>query len=136
VTRWIAPPANCPALPGLAPVGGAGSAGAIAPEVKMTKASKRDTAQSTSTATTRKKSKAPKAKPRETKRAQLIGMLKAPKGADIAQISQKLGWQRHTTRAALTGLRKAGFTIDRSTSNGGGGSVYHITAGSSAEPAG
>ena len=93
----------------------------------MTKASKNETAQSTSP----KANGNPKtrgSKPRKTKRAQLIRLLKAKAGADVAEISKMLGWQRHTTRAALTGLRKAGFTIERSAKNGGGGSVYRITA--------
>ena len=68
------------------------------------------------------------ARPRKTKRDQLIGMLQAPGGADIARISRKLGWQPHTTRAALTGLRKAGFTIERSTSGVNGNSIYRIAA--------
>ncbi len=60
-------------------------------------------------------------------------MLKAKTGADVAQISKKLGWQKHTTRTALTGLRKAGFTIERSASDGSGASVYRITAEPSGE---
>ena len=66
-------------------------------------------------------------KPRVTKRAQLIGMLKGAKGSDVAMLSQELGWQHHTTRAALTGLRKAGFTIERTQSKGCGASRYRIT---------
>jgi hypothetical protein len=62
-------------------------------------------------------------------------MLKAPKGADLAQISRKLGWQQHTTRAALTGLRKTGFMIERSPADGGGASCYRITAEPAATPA-
>ena len=47
----------------------------------------------------------------KTKKAQLIQMLTRKAGADVATISEKLGWLPHTTRAALTGLRKAGFEI-------------------------
>ena len=47
-------------------------------------------------------------KPRETKRARLIGLLKRANGSGVATLSRELGWQQHTTRAALTGLRKAG----------------------------
>ena len=39
------------------------------------------------------------------------------------------GWLPHTTRAALTGLRKRGYAIERSA--GEGGSVYRIAT---AEP--
>lgn len=53
----------------------------------------------------------PKTKPRTTKKAQLIRLLKAKAGADIASLSTRLEWKRHTTRAALSGLRKAGYEI-------------------------
>ena len=100
----------------------------------MTKASKNNSAQTTP-AKTKASPAARKTKPRETKRSQLIRMLQAAKGTDIAQISKKLGWQKHTTRAALTGLRKAGITIERSVSDGGRASVYRIVAEPNAEPA-
>lgn len=100
----------------------------------MTKASKRNSARSIPTKE-KKSPKASKATPRRTKRAQLIRMLKGAKGADVAQISQTLGWQRHTSRAALTGLRKAGFTIERSAGDGSGASVYRITAEPISAPA-
>ena len=67
-------------------------------------------------------------KPRVTKRARLIGLLKVAKGSDVATLSRELGWQLHTTRAALTGLRQAGFTIERTQSEGRGASCYRITA--------
>jgi len=50
-------------------------------------------------------------KPR-TKKAQLIQMLSRKTGADIVTISDKFGWLPHTTRAALTGLRKSGYKLD------------------------
>ncbi|MDU8945998.1 DUF3489 domain-containing protein [Ovoidimarina sediminis] len=46
-----------------------------------------------------------------TKKAQLITMLSAKAGVDVEAISNKLGWQRHTTRAAITGLKKAGYMV-------------------------
>ncbi len=63
-----------------------------------------------------------------TKRARLIGLLKAAGGADTATLSAALGWQQHSTRAALTGLRKAGFTIERTTPEGACAATYRITA--------
>ena len=48
---------------------------------------------------------------RKTKKEQLIQMLTRKAGADVGMISNKLGWQTHTTRAALTGLRKAGYEV-------------------------
>ncbi|WP_039531934.1 DUF3489 domain-containing protein, partial [Ruegeria sp. ANG-S4] len=47
----------------------------------------------------------------KTKKEELIQMLTRKAGADVAMISDKLGWQAHTTRAALTGLRKAGYEV-------------------------
>ncbi|WP_170389836.1 DUF3489 domain-containing protein [Ruegeria arenilitoris] len=47
----------------------------------------------------------------KTKKARLIQMLSRKAGADVATISEKLDWQMHTTRAALTGLRKAGYEV-------------------------
>ncbi len=63
-----------------------------------------------------------------TKRARLIGLLKTGGGADVATLSDALGWQQHSTRAALTGLRKAGFSIERTTPDGAGAARYRITA--------
>ncbi len=65
---------------------------------------------------------------RVTKRNQLIEMLSADSGTDVATISKKLGWQAHTTRAALTGLRKAGYGIAANKPDGGKPSRYRITA--------
>jgi DNA-binding transcriptional regulator PaaX len=64
----------------------------------------------------------------KTKKAQLIQMLTRKSGADVAMISEKLGWLPHTTRAALTGLRKAGFEIAAEKSANGKASFYRITA--------
>ncbi len=67
-------------------------------------------------------------KPKATKKDQLIRMLKTKSGADLATISGRLGWQRHTTRAAWTGLRKAGFTVTSETQDGGKPARYRIAA--------
>ena len=64
----------------------------------------------------------------KTKKAQLIQMLNRKAGADVATISSKLGWQSHTTRAALTGLRKAGFEISAEKQGQGEPLSYRITA--------
>ena len=63
-----------------------------------------------------------------TKKSQLITLLRAKGGKDIAAISETFGWQQHTTRAALSGLRKAGFEITRQTPRSGGAARYGITA--------
>ena len=65
---------------------------------------------------------------RMTKKAQLIRMLSGKAGSDIDALSQKLGWQSHTTRAALSGLRKAGYEIAAEKSSAGKPTRYRITA--------
>jgi hypothetical protein len=53
-------------------------------------------------------------------------------GAGIEELTSTTGWLPHTTRAALTGLRKRGYAIERSRSERGD-SVYRIVT--SATPA-
>jgi hypothetical protein len=52
------------------------------------------------------------AAPREgSKAAIVIGLLQREQGATLAQLVDATGWLPHTTRAALTGLRKKGHVI-------------------------
>lgn len=48
----------------------------------------------------------------ESKKDRLICMLSRDGGTTIAEISAALGWQPHTTRAAITGLRKSGHEVE------------------------
>ncbi|WP_138512806.1 DUF3489 domain-containing protein [Maricaulis alexandrii] len=48
-----------------------------------------------------------------TKKARLIALLTAEKGVTVPDLAAALEWLPHTTRAALTGLKKAGYTIDK-----------------------
>jgi hypothetical protein len=43
----------------------------------------------------------------------LIEMLNRAEGAAIGEMVEATGWLPHTIRAALTGLRRRGFGIDR-----------------------
>ncbi len=71
---------------------------------------------------------APATRP-ETKKARLIGMLRQPGGSTISAISAALGWQAHTTRAAITGLRKAGHAVEAANPpHGGAGLIYRIAS--------
>ncbi len=54
----------------------------------------------------------PKA-PRKTKAALVRDLVSAPGGASLSQLMSATGWQAHTLRAALTGLRKSGLSIER-----------------------
>ena len=68
-------------------------------------------------------------KPRETKAATVRRLLARKSGADLAALQDATGWQPHSVRAALSGLRKAGYTVDRAPAKTEGGSaVYRITA--------
>jgi hypothetical protein len=49
-----------------------------------------------------------------SKQALVIEMLSAKGGATLAALVEATGWLPHTTRAALTGLRKRGVPIERS----------------------
>jgi hypothetical protein len=63
----------------------------------------------------------------DTKQARLIAMLKAPKGATIAEIIDATGWQAHTVRGALSGAlkKKLGLNVT-SEKVEGRGRVYRI----------
>ena len=77
--------------------------------------------------------KSPDQKPRETKAAIVRRLLSRKAGADVPALQEATGWQPHSVRAALSTLRKAGYTIDRVAPKAeGGAAVYRITA----EPAG
>lgn len=63
-----------------------------------------------------------------SKRAKLIEMLQRKKGATIAEIGEELGWQAHTTRAAISvQVRAAGHSV-ASADEGSRGRVYRIEA--------
>ena len=49
---------------------------------------------------------------RPTKSQQVAAMLLRDEGATLDQMVAATGWLPHTTRAALSGLRKAGYAID------------------------
>ena len=61
----------------------------------------------------------------DSKIARVIERLAAPDGATLADLVTMTGWLPHTTRAALTGLRRRGFTLERE-SDTNGPSVYRI----------
>ena len=48
-----------------------------------------------------------------TKIETFLKQLRRPNGASIAQLQKTTGWQPHSVRAALTGLRKKGHNIER-----------------------
>ena len=62
-----------------------------------------------------------------TKQLLVIEMLSAKNGASLDALVEATGWLPHTMRAALTGLRKRGFSIERSR-DGEAASTYRIAA--------
>ncbi len=71
----------------------------------------------------------PTSKPSKlTKKARLIRLLSKNTGADITSITKKFGWLPHTTRAVLSGLRKAGYEISSMKPGAGKPIKYHITS--------
>ncbi|MFZ2099913.1 MAG: DUF3489 domain-containing protein [Oricola sp.] len=64
----------------------------------------------------------------KSKKDQLVALLSKPHGARISVIVERLGWQAHTVRAALSGLRKQGIEIATSKSAKTGETVYVIVA--------
>ena len=63
-------------------------------------------------------------KPPMTKRDRLQARLEQGEGASLTQLEQEFGWQPHTVRAAISGLRKAGLEVQRETVDTA--SVYRI----------
>ena len=50
---------------------------------------------------------------KQTKANVVLGMLRRDDGATLDELTTATGWLPHTTRAALTGLRKKGHSIDK-----------------------
>ncbi|SEV91483.1 Protein of unknown function [Cognatiyoonia koreensis] len=63
-----------------------------------------------------------------SKKTQLIKLLSRKSRADVVSISEKFGWQPHTTRAALSGLRKAGFDVAKENTGSGSPIRYRIVS--------
>jgi hypothetical protein len=70
---------------------------------------------------------ASKASPRDgSKLASVIALLRRSEGATIDALTKATGWLPHTTRAAITGVRKRGYSVilDRGAE---GASVYRLS---------
>ena len=63
-----------------------------------------------------------------TKAETIQRLLTRKSGADLLALQNATGWQPHSVRAAISGLRKAGHTIERMPPTGKGRSAcYRIT---------
>ena len=74
------------------------------------------------------RARAPAAETPTSKKDQLIALLRGKGGADVQALSDALGWQTHTVRAALTGLRKAGVALEKMAVREGERTRYRINA--------
>jgi hypothetical protein len=91
--------------------GGAQAAKGAPAKVKATK----KTTAAKNAPSAKKAAKAPEAAgPREgSKTAQVVAMLQRKNGATLAEIMDKMGWQKHTVRGFMAGaMKKAGYTVE------------------------
>ncbi len=58
----------------------------------------------------------------------ILSQLRRPIGASIAQLQKATGWQPHSIRATLTGLRKQGHAVLRG-KNTKGVTTYRVAKG-------
>jgi Protein of unknown function (DUF3489) len=69
------------------------------------------------------RSSAPRA---DTKLARILELLQRDRGATLKELIAATGWLPHTTRAALTGLRKRRYAVTIDRSDNERGSAYRI----------
>jgi predicted transcriptional regulator len=84
-----------------------------------------DAGQTASKAKVKKKKDVP-ASPRASKTSIVLDLLRRPEGATLNELVDATGWLPHTTRAALTGLRKKGHVIEKGKREDA--TCYRITA--------
>lgn len=53
-----------------------------------------------------------------TKKEKVVAALKRKNGASIDDLTKATGWQPHTVRAALTGLKKDGYSVTSEKADG------------------
>ena len=94
-----------------------------APEIAASEKPKRTRVAKGAKATEEK----PKGTRADSKQAQLIAMLKSPKGATIDEIVAAFGWQPHTVRGAIAGALKKKLGLEVTSEKvEGRGRVYRI----------
>ncbi|NOC91233.1 DUF3489 domain-containing protein [Ruegeria sp. HKCCD6604] len=73
-------------------------------------------------------------KRKQTKIDKVQALLRRPSGASLEALCKATGWQPHSVRAALSGLRKKGVTIERRAPDKPDiSSTYHLTVGTGEE---
>ncbi len=78
---------------------------------------------------------APAAEKKPSKIDQVVGLLRAPDGATIAELMAATGWQAHSVRGALAGTvkKRLGYALTSEMTERG--RVYRITANAEPEAA-
>ncbi len=78
----------------------------------------------------------PKSTPSRVSKTAILRKLRSRKaGTDLAALQSATGWQPHSVRAALSGLRKAGYRIDRAEpTKPGTGAIDRSTPGPESSP--
>lgn len=62
--------------------------------------------------------------PRRQQNRRVLALLRRNEGARLAELVEATGWLPHTTRAALTGLKKKGHVITKAKRDGA--TCYYI----------
>ena len=73
--------------------------------------------------------------PKPTKAAIVSKLLSRPRGASLGDIIAATGWQTHSVRAFLTGLRKKGVVLEREPRRDGATGYRIVKPGAAAEQA-
>jgi len=94
-----------------------------APRPKATKARKK--AKKASAKAAQKATNQP-AGERKNKKAEVIAMMRRPRGATLAEIMSATGWQKHTVRGFVSILGKKGEAKIESSKNSAGERAYKI----------
>lgn len=71
--------------------------------------------------------------PKPTKAAIVSKLLSRPRGASLGDITAATGWQAHSIRAFLTGLRRKGVVLEREPRRDGATGYRIVKRGAAAE---
>src|SRR5205823_4852291 len=75
---------------------------------------------------TRPRQSASSPKPRSSKQAEVIALLRRPEGATIADVVAATGWQPHTVRGLFSGTLKKKLGLTLGSEREENGRTYHI----------
>lgn len=73
-----------------------------------------------------------KTNPHPTKSETILKLISRPAGASLGVLEKATGWQPHSVRASLTGLRKLGHAVERG-KDAKGVTVYRVAKPAAAD---